>query len=153
MRGLDDITDPVDVNLGKFQERVGDREACYAAIHGIAETDTTQRLNNNNNNMCSTSSTRFIWALLCLVTQLCPTLCDPMNCGLPGSSVHGDSPGKNTGMGSLSLLQEIFPTQKSNWGLLHCRWILYQLSYQESPISSGGTISSLHLANTLKCVK
>ena len=40
---------------------------------------------------------------------------------------------KNTGVGSLSLLQQIFPTQKSNWGLLHCRWILYQLSYQGSP--------------------
>ena len=40
---------------------------------------------------------------------------------------------KNTGVGSLSLLQRIFPTQESNWGLLHCRWILYQLSYQGSP--------------------
>ena len=39
---------------------------------------------------------------------------------------------KNTGVGSLSLLQRIFPTQESNWGLLHCRWILYQLSYQGS---------------------
>ena len=37
---------------------------------------------------------------------------------------------KNTGVGSLSLLQQIFLTQESNWGLLHCRWILYQLSYQ-----------------------
>ena len=36
-------------------------------------------------------------------------------------------------MGSLSLLQRIFPTQEWNWGLLHCRWILYQLSYQGSP--------------------
>ena len=35
-------------------------------------------------------------------------------------------------MGSLSLLQGIFPTQGSNWGLLHCRRILYQLSYQEA---------------------
>ena len=41
-----------------------------------------------------------------------------------------NSLGQNTGMGSLSLLQGIFPTQKSNWGLLHCRRILYQLSYQ-----------------------
>ena len=40
---------------------------------------------------------------------------------------------KNTGVGSLSLLQGIFPTQESNWGLLHCRQILYQLSYQGSP--------------------
>ena len=41
---------------------------------------------------------------------------------------HGKS--KNTGMGSLSLLQRIFPTQESNRGLLHCRRILYQLSYE-----------------------
>ena len=40
---------------------------------------------------------------------------------------------KNTGVGSLSLLQRIFPTHESNWGLLHCRLILYQLSYQGSP--------------------
>ena len=40
---------------------------------------------------------------------------------------------KNTGVGSLSLLQRIVPTQESNWDLLHCRWILYQLNYQESP--------------------
>ena len=40
---------------------------------------------------------------------------------------------KNTGVGSLSLLQQIFPTHESNWGLLYCRWILYQLSYQGSP--------------------
>ena len=36
-------------------------------------------------------------------------------------------------MGSLSILQWIFPTQESNWDLLHCRRILYQMSYQESP--------------------
>ena len=36
---------------------------------------------------------------------------------------------KNTVMASLSFLQQIFPTQESNWGLLHCRWILYQLSH------------------------
>ena len=42
---------------------------------------------------------------------------------------------KNTGVGNLSLLQGIFPTQESNWGLLHCRQIsqLFQLSYQGSP--------------------
>ena len=39
---------------------------------------------------------------------------------------------KNTGVGSLSLLQWIFPTQGSNWGLLHYRQVLYQLSYQGS---------------------
>ena len=45
-----------------------------------------------------------------------------------------NSPGQNTGVGSLSLLQGIFPTQGSNWGLLHCKRILYQLSYQGSII-------------------
>jgi len=43
-----------------------------------------------------------------------------------------DSPGQNTGVGSLSLLQWIFPTQKSNPGLLRCRQILYQLSHKGS---------------------
>ena len=95
-----------------------------------------------------------------------------MDCSLPGSSIHGVSPGKNTGVschallqgtfprgieprspalqvdsllsepkgkfkntrvGSLSFLQGIFLIQKSNQGLLHCRQILYQLSYQGSP--------------------
>ena len=44
-----------------------------------------------------------------------------------------NSPGHNTGVGSLSLLQGIFPTHGSNLGLLHCRQILYCLSHQESP--------------------
>ena len=45
-----------------------------------------------------------------------------------------NSPGQDTGVGSFSLLQRIFPTQESNWGLLHCTRILYQLRYQGSPI-------------------
>ena len=44
-----------------------------------------------------------------------------------------NSSGQSTGVGSLSLLQGIFLTQESNWGLLRCRQILYQLSYQKSP--------------------
>ena len=44
-----------------------------------------------------------------------------------------NSPGQNTGVGSLSLLQGIFPTQGLNPGLPHCRWILYQLSHKRSP--------------------
>ena len=98
------------------------------------------------------------------------TLCDPMDCSLPGSCMHRILQGrivetdpsagylpnpaikpsfptlqtdslpcdppwkpKNTGVGSLSLLQQIFPSQESNQGLLHFRQILYQLSYQGSP--------------------
>ena len=44
-----------------------------------------------------------------------------------------NSPGQNTGVGSLSLLQGIFPTQRLNPGIPHCRQILYQLSYKGSP--------------------
>ena len=56
-----------------------------------------------------------------------------MDCSLPGSSIHVDFPGKNTGLGSHSLLQELFPTQGSNPGLLHYKEILYLLSHQGSP--------------------
>ena len=106
-----------------------------------------------------------IYACMCLVTQLCPTLCKPMDSSLPSSSIHGDSPSNNTperlpcpppgdlsnpgikprssslqadslpsgllgspvdsmntGVGSLSLCQGIFPTLESNQGLLHCSW-------------------------------
>ena len=46
-----------------------------------------------------------------------------------------NSPGQNIGVDSRSLLQGIFPTQKLNWGLLHCREILYLLSYMGNPKS------------------
>ena len=101
--------------------------------------------------------------------QSCPTFFDPVDCSLPGSSIHGilqqeywcglpcPSPGdlpnpgteptspalqvdslpskppekpKNTGVGGLSLRQGNFLAQESNWGLLHCRWIPYQLNHQ-----------------------
>ena len=71
--------------------------------------------------------------VLCLVAQLCPILCNPMDCSPPSSYVHGDSPGKNTRVGCLFLLQGVFPTQESNLGLLHCRHIVYHLSLQGSP--------------------
>ena len=57
----------------------------------------------------------------CLVAQSCPILCDPMDGSPPGSSVHGASPTKDTGMGCHTLLQGIFPTQGLNPGLPHCR--------------------------------
>ena len=74
-----------------------------------------------------------VYAVLCLVAQSCPTLCHPTDCSPPGFSVHGDSPVKNTGVGCHALLQRIFPTQGSNPGLPHCRWIFYCVSQQGSP--------------------
>ena len=67
-----------------------------------------------------------LWRSEVKISQLCPTL-----------RPHGlyspcDSSGKNTGEGSLFLLQWIFPTQGLNHGLFHCRQILYQLSHQGS---------------------
>ena len=71
--------------------------------------------------------------VLRLVTQRCPTLCNPMDCSPPGSSIHRDSPGKNTGVGCHALPQGISPTQGLNPGLPHCRQTLYQMSYKGSP--------------------
>ena len=62
------------------------------------------------------------YAVLCRVAQSCPTLYDPMDCSPPGSSLHGDSPDKNTGMGCHALLHGIFPTQGSNSGLHITGW-------------------------------
>ena len=84
------------------------------------------------------------------VAQLCPTL-----------RFHGlynpwNSPGQNTGVGSLSHLQGIFPTQGLNPGLLHCRWILYQLSHKGStrilervayPFSRGSSCPGIKLGS------
>ena len=66
------------------------------------------------------------------IAQLCPILCDPTDCSPPGSFVHGDSPGKNTGVGCHVLLQGIFSTQGLNPGLLHCRQILYHWATREA---------------------
>ena len=63
------------------------------------------------------------------IAQPCPTLCNLMDCSLPGSSIHGIFLGKNIGVGCHSLLQGLFLTQGSNPGLLHCTQILYQLSH------------------------
>ena len=85
--------------------------------------------------LCDLQIPLLMCAVVCLVTQLCLTLCNPMNCSLPGSSVNEDSPGKNTGVSCHALLQGIVPTQRSNPVLPHCRWILYLLSHQGSPHS------------------
>ena len=60
---------------------------------------------------------------------------EPRSPALQADSLPAEPPGqpKNTAVGSLSLLQRIFPTQESNQGLLHCRGILYQLRLQGSP--------------------
>ena len=61
--------------------------------------------------------------------QSCPTLCDPIDCSLPGSSVHGIL--QEGILDCHFLLQGIFPTHESNPGLLPFRQILYPLSYEK----------------------
>ena len=92
---------------------------------------------------CLHLSTLYFWDLFMMCAwmhakslQSCPTLCNPMDCSPPGSSVHGDSPGKNTGLGCHAFLQELFLTQGLNpclLCLLHCKWIIYPLSHLGSP--------------------
>ena len=90
---------------------------------------------------------------MCCAMLSCSVVSDalqPIDYSLPDSSVHGDSPGKNTGVGCHAFLQGISPTQGSNPGLPHYRQILYQLSHQGSPIMC---ISSVHFSSvTQSCL-
>ena len=70
----------------------------------------------------SRESGTFAYKIVCLITPLYLTLCDPMDCSPPDSSVHGDSPSKNTGVDCHALLQGIFPTQGSNPDRLFTIW-------------------------------
>ena len=70
--------------------------------------------------------------------QLCQTL-RPHGLYSPWNSL-----GQNPGVGSLSLLQGIFPTQGLNSGPLHCRQILYQLSHKGSPTHTKGSVNKNH---------
>ena len=84
---------------------------------GLEDSDTTEQLH-----FYSAWVYFVCWAKWCktvLVIQSCPTLCDPMDYSLPGSSVHGIF----QAVDNHSLLQGIFPTQGSNLSLLHCRQI------------------------------
>ena len=74
----------------------------------------------------------------------CLILCDPMD------NSPWNSPGQNTAVDSLSLLQQIFLTEESNQGLLHCTWILYQLSYQGSLIPKRGIQKHVWQSESLK---
>ena len=124
--------------LGKPLCSVVDRKTSSLAKHSVCENQqpcSHQRITlkikgwkkifrANWNHRESRSDYTYIYAVL---SHSIVTFCDPMDYSLPGSSVNGDSPGKNTGMGFHALLQGIFPTQGSNPGLLHCRQILYCL--------------------------
>ena len=76
-----------------------------------------------------------------VISESCSVMSD--SCDPHGLYSPWNSPGQNTSVSSLSLLQRIFPIQGSNPGLPHCRQILYQLSYQGSPhLSWSGIVGS-----------
>ena len=81
----------------------------------------------------------YAYGYVCMCDQSCLTLCDPMDCSPPGSSVHGDSPSKNTGVGCCFLLQGIFLTQDETCvSCAFCagRQILYRCTAWEVTFSS-----------------
>ena len=117
-------TDLKGINLSKLQETVKDRGVWSAAVCGVAKSQTWL----NNNNIIRSKVKEHGAQSLSLVW-----LCNLMDCSPPGSSVHANSPGKNTRVGCHALLQGIFLIQGSNSGLSHCRQILYHLSHQGNP--------------------
>ena len=82
----------------------------------------------------------------------CVQLCDPMDCSPPGSSVHGDSPAENTGVGCHAFLQGIFPNQGSNPGLPHYRRILYHLSHQGTPYMCTYVYEKVKVSHLVLCL-
>ena len=73
--------------------------------------------------------------VVALVTQSCPTLCDPMGCSPRGPLSMGILQSRILERVAIPFLRGFFPTQGSNLGLLHCNQILYHLSYREAPSS------------------
>ena len=78
------------------------------------------------------------------------TLCDPMDCSPPGSSIRGILQVKNTGVDCHSLLQGVFLTQELNLGLLHCKQTFYHLNHQWLPARSQELYWSWHWHGNLR---
>ena len=99
-------------------EKPAGQEATSRTLHGTIQVSSIKHIHIAVRPSCM---------LMCSVVSnsLRPHILQPTRLFCPQ-----DSPGKNTGVGCHSLFQRIFPTQGLNPGLLHCRWILYQLSLE-----------------------
>ena len=93
-------------------------------VNGSINLHFKKTVSESVNNLFSQNSVKGLskhWIMMCCakLPQSCTTLWNPMDCSPPDSSVHEDSPSKNTGVGCHFVLQGIFPTQGLNQGLLH----------------------------------
>ena len=116
MRWLDGITDSMDMSLSKLQEMVKDRKVWCVSVPGVAKSRTWH-------SDWTTTRVALIGTVL-MSDSLQPHGLQPTRLLCPLNS-----PGKNTGVGSHSLFQRIFPTQGLNPRFLHCRKILYHFSH------------------------
>ena len=129
----------------EFEQNQGDSEGHGSLVccspWGRKESDTnTEWLSNKLGNIISGFETSEFETWFEMINIKLGAETESVSCSVISDSLqpHGlyspwNSPGQDTRVGSLSLFQEIFPTQRLDPGLLHCRWILYQLSHKGSP--------------------
>ena len=127
----------MDICVTMLRELVMDREAWRAAVHGVARSQTqlsdrTELCQGYILSPCLFNLYAEWWWWLS--HQVMSHSYDPKDCSLPGFSVHGILQARILELVAISFSRGMFPTQGSNPGLLHCRQILYQLSYKGSPI-------------------
>ena len=105
-------------------ENPRDGGAWWAAVYGVAQSRTRLKQLSSSSSSNAKEENK-------VKVKSCSVLSDSLRLYSPWNSL-----GQNTGVGSLPLLQWIFPNQESNQGLLHCRQILYQLGYEGNLINT-----------------